>query len=207
MVLPTMGSVYSVTHSSRGREGSLGHTHLLSGNLSGWPLPTTEVRVEEALPLAKSPLQAPTSNGKYALTRNSRDPRWKGPTSQTVGYNTDMCVEGTTHSEALELMSILDTLACFLGIHMLQWGCPVPTVYPHRTLPRQPSPVSSAQVPACLCTETKAPRVVRLCLWAAPWGPDSGYPLLIRQPSQQPGDTVCYRVGYEGHSHPLMSLL
>lgn len=134
MVLPTMGSAYSVTHSSRGREGSLGHAHLLSGNLSGWPQPTTEVRVEEALPLAKSPLQAPTSNGKYALNRNSRDPRWRGPTSRTVGYNTDMCVEGTTHSEALELMSILDTLACFLGTHMLQWGCPVPTVYPHRTL-------------------------------------------------------------------------
>ena len=148
MVLPTMDSAYYVTHSSGGREGSLGHAHLLSGNLSGWPRPTSEVRVQEALPLAKSPLQAPTSNGKYALNRNSRDPRWREPSSRTVGYNTDMCVEGTTHSEALELMSILDTLACFPGIHMVQWAAQSPQRT--HTGPRQPAPVSSAQVPAYL---------------------------------------------------------
>lgn len=138
----------------------MGHAHLLSSNLSGWPQPTTEVRVEEALPSAKSPLQAPASSGKYALNRNSREPRWRRPTSRTVGYNMDMCMEGTTHTEALELTPILDTLACFLGTHMVQWGCPVPTVYAHRALPRQLAPVSSAQVPACLRMETKVPRVV-----------------------------------------------
>lgn len=124
------------------------------------------------------------------------------------GTGMDMCMEDTTHTEALELHVHPGYPGLLPGDHMVQWGCPVPTVNPHRGC--QGSSHLSRLLRCLLVCEwkLKPPRVVGgSACGLLPGGLTLGTPLPNRtaQPAAR-RHCVCARVGYERHSHALMSL-